>query len=178
MMKILAVYARLNFIKKPEWLDAFRIKYGYPYTYHVTLKQPTYIQEEEIENVKNILADLFSGLKFPNHRIGIVFDKLVIDTPVMIAATDKEGIDILQDKIVKTLGSYNNLVKPESKNWEEDFKPHITITDDLDAEMLEQAKLDIKEDVRCEAVIEEIVLTVAQDMTSAEGSKDKTIYEL
>ena len=177
-MKIFAVYSRLNFIKKPEWLDAFRIKYGYPYTYHITLKQPTYIQEEEIINVKNILAGLFSELNFPEHKIGVVFDKIVIDTPIMIAATDKENIAILQDKIVKALGDYNNLVKPESKNFEEDFKPHITITDDLDAEKLEQAKFDIGEDIRCDAVIEEIVLTVAQDMTSAEGSKDKTIYKL
>jgi len=177
-MKIFAVYSRLNFIKKPEWLDGFRNKYNYPYTYHVTLKQPTYIQEEEIVNVKNVLAGLFSELKFPEHKIGIVFDKLVIDTPIMIAATRTEEIAILQDKIVKALESYNNLVKPESKNWEEDFKPHITITDDLDAGKFEQAKLDLKEDVRCEAVIEEIVLTVAQDMTSVEGSKDKTIYKL
>jgi len=132
-MKIFAVYSRLNFIKKPEWLDGFRNKYNYPYTYHVTLKQPTYIQEEEIVNVKNVLAGLFSELKFPEHKIGIVFDKLVIDTPIMIAATRTEEIAILQDKIVKALESYNNLVKPESKNWEEDFKPHITITDDLDA---------------------------------------------
>ena len=178
-MKIFAVYARLNFIKKPEWLDAFRIKYGYPYTYHVTLKQPSYIQEEEIANVKNILAELFSELKFPGHKIDIVFDKLVIDTPIMIAATGKGDIATLQKEILSALDSYDNsFVKPESWEWEKDFKPHITITDDLEAEKLDQAKVDLGEDVRCEAVIQEIVLTIAQDMTSAESSKDKTVYKL
>ena len=151
-MKIFAVYSRLNFIKKPEWLDGFRNKYNYPYTYHVTLKQPTYIQEEEIVNIKNILASLFSELKFPEHKIDIVFDKVIIDTPIMIVATDKEKVAILQGMIVKALESYNNLVKPESKEWEDDFKPHITIIDDLYAEKLEQAKLDIKEEVRCEFI--------------------------
>ena len=177
-MKIFAVYSRLNFIKKPEWLDGFRNKYNYPYTYHVTLKQPTYIQEDDVVNVKDILSDVFSALELPKHKIDIVFDKVIIDTPIMIATTKIGEIGILQNKIARALRSYNNFVKPESKNWEEDFNPHITLTDDLDAEKLEQAKLDIKEDVRCEAVIEEIVLTVAQDMTSAEGSKDKTVYKL
>ncbi len=177
-MKIFAVYSRLNFIKKPEWLDAFRIKYGYPYTYHVTLKQPTYVQEGEILKVKDILEDLFRELKFPEHKIGIVFDKLVIDTPIMIVATKAKEMAVLQTKIVKALEGYNNFVNPVSKDWEEDFSPHITISDDLNVEKLEQAKLDLGEDVRCEAVVEEIVLTVAQDMTSAEDSKDKTVYKL
>ena len=100
----------------------------------------------------NILASLFSELKFPEHKIDIVFDKVIIDTPIMIVATDKEKVAILQGMIVKALESYNNLVKPESKEWEDDFKPHITIIDDLYAEKLEQAKLDIKEEVRCEFI--------------------------
>ena len=177
-MKIFAVYSKLNFIKKPYWLDAFRNKYNYPYTYHVTLKQPTYIQEDEIADVKNILSSVFSELKFPEHKIDIVFDKLVVDTPIMIEATEKGAIGELQDKIVKALASYNNFVKPESKDWETNFKPHITITDDLDNERLEQAKHDLGKDVRCEATIEEIVLSIVQNMTSGEDSKEKTIYKL
>ena len=127
---------------------------------------------------QDILSGIFSGLELPKHKIDIVFDKVIIDTPIMIVATKIGEIGILQDKIVAALRSYNNFVKPESKNWEEDFKPHITITEDLEGEKLEQAKLDMGEDVRCEATIKEIVLSVAQDMTSAEGFKDKTVYKL
>lgn len=177
-MKIFAVYSTLSFTKKPDWLDAFGDKYNYPYTYHVTLKQPTYIQEDEIINVKNILSDIFSEPMFPERKIKIVFDKLVIGTPIMIVATEKGEIGILQNKIVIVLGNYNNFVKPESKNWEKDFKPHLTITTDLDGEKLEQAKRDLGKDVRCEATIEELVLVIAQDMTSSEDSKEKTIYKL
>ena len=177
-MKIFAVYSRLIFTKKPDWLDAFKNKYNYPYAYHVTLKQPTYIPEDEIENVKNTLASLFNKVKFPEHKIDIVFDNLVIDTPIMIEATKKGEVGTLQDKVAIVLKSYNNFVNPGSKNWEEDFKPHITISDDLDAERLEQAKLDIQKDVRCEATIKEVVLSMAEDMTSSEDSKEKTIYKL
>ena len=179
-MKIFAVYARLNFTKKPDWLDGFIIKYNYPYTYHVTLKQPMYIQEEKIANIKNILTDFFNKFELSEHKIDIVFDKLVIGSPIMIEATDKREISILQDKIVTALKSYTNFVKPESKDWEEDFKPHITITADLEGEKLEQAKLDIGNDVRCEATIEEIVLSVVDEITpeQANDPKNKTTFAL
>lgn len=178
VMKIFAVYSTLNFTRKPDWLDGFGNKYNYPYLYHVTLKQPTYIQENEIVDIKKILTRFFEEATFPQHKIDIVFDKLVVGTPIMIESAENKEINILQHEIVTALKGYNNFVKPESKSWEENFKPHLTITADLEGEKLEQAKRDLGKDVHCDANINEIVLVIAPDMTSSEDSKEKTIYKL
>jgi len=40
---------------RPFWLGSFRLKYDRPYPYHLTLKNETSIQEEDVSNLDIIL---------------------------------------------------------------------------------------------------------------------------
>ena len=54
MKKIYAVWAKINLIKKPDWLSKYRKKYNNLYPFHVTLKQPCFIDNKKFNEIKNI----------------------------------------------------------------------------------------------------------------------------
>lgn len=187
-MKIFAIYARVELIKKPDWLDDFRLRYDEPVEYHVTLKQHVLIEKEKVQEVKAKLAKLFDGLKITNHEILLTFDSLNIDTTeisddnacVMIDASNVEEIFKLQRSILFALQEYNQYYKIKAKVYEENFKPHITIARDLDEKSYLLAKKELGQDYVCQGVIKEIVLAVVDNPTPEEGGNpnNQTIYRL
>ena len=185
-MKIFAVYARLNLTKKPEWLDDFRAKYDELYDFHVTLKQPCFIDENQIIELKKILAKLFSESIVENHKLDIVFDRIVFEGVeskgmyVMIQATNIDEISQLQNRVKSALSLYKSYVKPEFEEYENNFKPHITIGRKLNSEMFLQAKTYFKENYVCNGTIEEIVLAIVPEDTVEESKKPEnlTVYGL
>lgn len=185
-MKIFAIYCNIQLTKKPDWLDDFKNKYNYSYDYHITLKQPTYIEEDEIKNVQNILSNIFNELKIPNGQISLTFNKVITDTDkqgkslIMLNAEENGEINALQKKIVLALKNYSNFFYPESEKWENGFNPHITIADELNDNQLKQAMDDIGNNVECEAVVKEVVLSLVSDMSAEEANnpENKTIYKL
>jgi len=184
-MKIFAVYARVKLLKKPDWLDDFRFKYDDRYDFHVTLKQPCFINEEQIPPLKEKLNQIFSNFYLPDHKINILFNKKTINNEVegkaciMILAKNKD-ICNLQSIIKSSLSDYKNYYESELEKYENNFNPHITISRNLDSKTLSMAVSEIKDDFLCEGTIEEIVLVVVNEKTAEETTNPKnfTVYRL
>jgi hypothetical protein len=83
-MKIFAVYSDVKLTRKPAWLDAFRARFDELYEYHITLKQPCFIQDEQIPGLKGKLKDFFAKSGIHDHYIDIAFDRLTVrpDAPM------------------------------------------------------------------------------------------------
>ena len=187
-MKIFAVYARLNLIKKPEWLDKFREKYDDLYDFHITLKQPCFIDEKQIPELKNTVSEFFDNLVLSKHEISVLLNKTVIEEYadnkgeyiIMISTNEKSEIYELQAKILSALSDYTNYVKPKYKDYEKSFEPHITIARHLDTEKLAKAKEGVVGDYTCCALIQEIVLAIVPEDTVEESKNPQnlTVYKL
>lgn len=180
-MKIFAVYGRLNLAKKPEWFDAFRAKYGTISEYHVTLKQPCFIEEPQISDIQEKMDNIFGNFIVPGHKIDMIFDKLYSEKDAIMIRTEEAGpIMDLQKQIRDTLKDYNRYVELELKAYEYNFHPHVSIVTDLTPEQYATATKELKPDYRSEGIIEEIVLVVvdAEQDRKQLGSENKMIYHL
>jgi 2'-5' RNA ligase len=180
-MKIFSVYGRLNLTKKPEWLDAFRAKYGTISEYHVTLKQPCFIEVSQIPDIKDKLDDIFGNFTVPGHRIDMIFDRPYSEKDaIMILAQETGPIMDLQKQIRTALKDYDRYVEPELKTYEYDFHPHVSIVMDLTPEQYAAANKELEPDYLCEGVIDEIVLVMvdAGQAGKPADSENQVIYRL
>ena len=178
-MKIFVVYGRLNLTKKPEWFDAFRAKYGTILEYHVTLKQSCFIEESQIPDIKEKLNHIFGNFTVPEHKIDMIFDRLYSEKDAIMVQTKETGpIMDLQKQIRTALKDYDWYVAPELKTYEYNFHPHVSIVTDLTQEQYREANKELKPDYRCEGVIEEIVLVVAEQARKPVDFKNQVVYHL
>jgi 2'-5' RNA ligase len=183
-MKIFVVTADIELTSRPEWLDDFRNRYDKPYRYHITLKQPCSVNEDQVEEIKDRLATLFSKSR-SSQKIDLKFDELKIspDAPgeicIMINSSN-ETVRKLQKKVVDALSQFANYYKPEYQTYEKQFEPHITIARDLDSQKLQEASKELEQDYTCEGKIGKVVLTVVGNFgpEEANDSKNQTIYNL
>lgn len=187
-MNIFALQTNVVFQTKPEWLDSFLKKYNdVVFDYHVTLKQPCIILEEEISEVTDKLQKYFTASSI--NPIPIVFDKLVVDPDgvetgkacIMINATMNEQIHNLQKSILEMLNRYRNYVSADTEQYENNFIPHITIAADLDETKLNLAKNDLEEDYYAEGVISEVILIVVRNFNPKNiksGSREDIVFKL
>src|SRR5690348_13286355 len=147
-MKVFAVYADIDLSYKPMWLDAFQTKYSGSYPYHITLKQPCYIKEDQIRHMQQQVAAFFSGFRVPGHSIFVAFDiveSVTTDGSIMLISKQDKLLHDMQKKLVDMLGKYP-YYDPESENWERDFRPHLTIAYDLAPELVDRVQADIRLD--------------------------------
>ncbi|MBP6945321.1 2'-5' RNA ligase family protein [Patescibacteria group bacterium] len=186
-MKLFAVYSKVHLTQKPTWLDEFYKKYNPSSSgYHVTLKQPCYLKEEDIPNVKNQLAGLFNSAPIPSHEIILNFNDLAIDIgigefkSIMIHAEHQPSIHKLQKHILETLSTYKDYVDAESEAWEKNFKPHLTLASDINRTQYELALKELRNDYACKGVIQDVSLIIVEKMIPAEADniKNQTIYRL
>jgi 2'-5' RNA ligase len=178
-MKIFAVYGRLNLTKKPEWFDAFRAKYGTTLEYHVTLKQSCFVEESQIPDIKEKLNTIFGNFTLPGHKIDMIFDRLYCEKDAIMVRTKETGpIMDLQRQIRDILKVYDRYVAPELKTYEYDFHPHVSIVLDLTPKQYTAANKEVKPDYRCEGVIEEIVLVIAEQARKSANPENQVIYHL
>jgi len=185
-MKIFVVTADVELTNKPVWLDDFRRRYDEDYPYHITLKQPCYIESQEADDIKNKLDNLFSNLHMESHEIALNFNKLnkSMDVPgdgcIMIDTAKGGQIDKLQSEVVSVLSKYKNYYKPEYQRYEEQFQPHITIARDLDEQTYAKAVAELKEDYACTGRVKKIIFTVVKNYgpEEARDPKNQTIYRL
>ncbi len=183
-MKIFVVTANVQLTDKPKWLDDFRLRYDKPYHFHITLKQPSFIELNQIEEVKNKLATLFLTDN-PFRMINLKFDKLKISTDapggicIMINSED-ENVQILQKKVVDVLSQFVNYYKPKYQIYEKQFEPHITIARDLDEARFAEASKELEQSYIFEAKIDKIILTVVDNFNPEEANNpnNQTIYML
>lgn len=167
---------------KPYWLDKFRKKYDDPVPYHITLKQKTYLKNGEVEDIEKELNDI--ALNYS--QIKIIFNDMFINqTPkghvIMLRASHNHMLLELQGNISKQLSKYGEIIKSYTKDFEANFDPHITIARHLTQGNVNKAKLEIVGDIKCTALVEEIVLNVASsDINSFDfvNPKYKTKFKL
>lgn len=178
---ILVVVCDFKLNKKPKWLDDYRKRWDKPYSYHVTLKNPTYYLPKDLSKIKKDLKEI--SKRFDQFKVK--FNKLYIGLAsrgycVMIKAEKKKELLKLQKDISKTLSKYGLLIKPLYSKFEKNFKPHITIARYLTKEQLNEAKKELKKNLNCETIIDKFTLkTVNKDSFEDWNSfSKKTNYTL
>jgi 2'-5' RNA ligase len=162
--KIFQVSADFELDKKPGWLDYFRSKYDKPYSYHVTLKNSSYFNENDLEKIKEALV----AIAKKHRELKVVFNKLFLSNSpkgecVMIEAEPNEELNKLQKEISSKLLKHGEHILEEYKEYENNFRPHITIARYLTPDQAEIAKKELGDDMHCEALIDKLVLTTANN---------------
>lgn len=179
-MKIFGIYTNVTLIKKPEWLDAFLEKYQ-PRGLHVTLIQPRYIEETNIEALKQKVSQFIPEY---NGSINVVFDELIYNKEetgaIMMCARNVDMLIKLQKDLCVVLSEYKNYVESIREQYEKNFRPHITIGDVIPQEQYKEALNSLKDDCRCEGIISAVILAIVNDMSTEESNNagNKTIYTL
>jgi len=182
-MKIFAVYARIKLVNEPKWLENIIKSVNFEYELHITFKQSCFIKVNQIDKVKKIANDFLKTLKFPKHKIEVIFDKIYPDSNyecVMIEVKDNPTLMDLQKKIVNTFKKYSDYRKPETEKYERNFHPHLSISLDLDNETYQKEIAKIPVNFQITGEIKEIVLVIVKENTPEEAKdpKNLTIYNL
>lgn len=161
-MKKFAVYSKVKLTKKPTWLNRFKKDY-LKEDWHITLKQTCWIKDRQVCDIQNKINELHKELKFKDGKIYIKFDRLVVEKEkeeggktIMIRATHNKYIHLLQKKIVRALKGYNDYNVQESRIWEKNFKPHITLVGNLEEKEFLKIQSYIRQDYVCEGTIDSI----------------------
>lgn len=185
-MKIFAVFARIHLTRQPEWLDDFRLKYDKPYELHITLKQPCWLEPDDLPDVQQKLARFFDVSKDIPFVIEVSLEQLAVnpDGPdgVCVMINTEQNLDLinLQKNIVAALDPYREYFRSESKSWEEHFTPHITIARALSPAVWQEAQRHMTADTLCVGTISEIVLVAVDRFDPGEAYKPEnlTVYHL
>lgn len=185
-MKIFALYSKVELTEKPDWFDAFYAKYNQSIAYHVTLKQPCYLEGARVEEVKQRLLKFFVSKPVPEHEITLTFNELALDDSaseaktIMLNAEHDPRIHKLQQGILSVLDDYRQHVYPESRSWEENFKPHITIASDISSARYEEALKELRRSYICKGLIRDVALIIVERMVpeEADRSENQQVYPL
>lgn len=185
-MKIFALYSKVELIERPDWFDAFYAKYNQSLVYHVTLKQSCYLEEVRVKEVKEGLSKFFVSEPVPEHEVVLTFNELVLDDrasetkTIMLNAELDPRIYKLQQGILSVLDDYKQYVYPESRLWEQNFKPHITIASDISAACYEEALKELKQPYTCKGLIQDVSLVIVERMVPEEADKpeNQVVYFL
>lgn len=178
-MKIFAVYGKLEIENSPKWLEDFVKKYKFDYDFHITFKQPCFINAGQIDNIKKTLSDILAKTMFPNHKIEMIFNKVVPNKDkdcVMLGAEDNLKLSRLQKKILMRLKNYQSYCEPETKEYEENFKPHLTIAMDLDKNIYQKALSDIPTNFQINGEIKKIILATVNKNSSDESKNPSNLH--
>lgn len=182
-MKIFAIYSNVNLTNKPDWLDEFREKYDKPYEFHITLKQPCYIDENQISELKDKIKNFFDNINMSKNKLEIIFDELLLDKDreemtIMLKANDQSELIKIQKDLNNHLGEYKQYLKPKYQNYEENFIPHITIARNLTEPQELEAMKYLQKGFVCKGEINSVVLSIVNNNTleEAKNPKNQNIY--
>lgn len=187
-MKLFAVTAEIEYPNPPAWLGPYRAKYDEPWKPHSTLKQPTWINDDQVATVKDRVASVMK--QFGNGEIPIVFDEVQLSprdpanplkgNTIMIGACEFTRLADLQRAIVDALSEYRQYRKPHSEEYERIFKPHQTVARHLDDATYQQAIHELPPDPTIRGVVREVVLSIVNDhsVEAALDPKNRTVFSL
>ncbi|MDO8658697.1 MAG: 2'-5' RNA ligase family protein [Candidatus Levybacteria bacterium] len=173
-MKIFALYIKVRLTQKPEWFDEFIEKYFEPVDLHITLIQPRYVDEKQIDDLESRIIKTIKNIRTKETDKKLFFDKLIIDKEsdgkyvFMLKSRENNFLANFQKELRMTLGDYNLYVDVANKEYEIDFKPHITIATNLDEQTKEEAEKYFTSDYGCEGLIGELVLPIVKDTSIEE----------
>lgn len=184
-MKMFAIYARVV-LDEDVGSNVFRQKYHDLYNSHITLVQPRFISEEDIPDLKRVVSSFFESVHNPNHRIDLMFNTLIPDQTksetycLMIGVVENKTLVDLQKSLVSLLSDYSNYYNQEIKRYEEQFRPHITIEQDLNREAYTKVLDERDNQYNGKGSISEIVLFIVNEDTAEESKKleNVTVFKL
>lgn len=167
-MKHFHISAEFDLTRKPVWLEDFRDKYDSSYAYHVTLKNPTEIKEEDVEKLHEELAELIEKCKLKGRGLEIDFEKLMFGgtskgRAIMIRAEKDERLFEFQESLSRKLGQFGKNTNDDHTRFEKNFEPHITIGRHLNEQQFEEAKKDLGKDTKITGNLARITLTVVDE---------------
>lgn len=185
-MIVFAITTNVEFLRKPDWLDAFFLKYNNnKFSYHITLKQPCIIEEDQISEIKDKLASYISENA---HSFNIDFDKYFTnsteadlsksDGVIMIQAKENPYIIQLQKDFLRSLTDYKNYLSPETQEYEENFNPHLTLAYDLNEQTFEAAKKELQDDCSCQCKVTKIILSIVRDYNTEQQARENFVFDL
>lgn len=184
MKKIYAVYGTVELTEKPGWLDSFKEKYDRPHPLHITLKQMAYIDDSELPKIKEILEPILDSANLSRQKLQLVFDTFVVSDNddddgkgwMFINATKRNAVlDTLQKEIRTSLSQYSDYYFKDSRTYEYDFKPHITIATALDQDTYAEALKQLHDQVYCRGEITNITLSCVTEPTLEEANNPKNL---
>lgn len=181
-MKIFALYFKVKLTKKPEWFDEFVKKYHeYSDFIHITLIQPRYFNENEVENLNNKISEVLKKFTITEEDKKLYFDNLVIgkgsemEYVFMVNSRENKFLNDIQKELKEALKDYNQYLKEITKEYENNFKPHITVADDLDEEKKKEAEKYFAGDYEIEGVIEGLILPTVKDASFGERTNPNNL---
>lgn len=159
------MWMEVELVEKPDWLDEFRRKFDKDYPYHLTLKNQTYLEDADVDEIEKILDDVA-------HRYGsfvLQFEELAANHTekggvIMIRAERDETLMQLQQEVREELAGFGVHKKDYYAVFERNFVPHLTIARHLDEFQMEQALAELPNIVLCIGKIESMVLEIVDEV--------------
>ena len=185
-MKIFAVYLSIDLTKKPDWLDDFRKQNNAWFGLHITLIQPRFIEDDQIDHLKARISDFLKKERLTSTDKRLSFDKIVFEETAgrkylfMWFTKENAMLMRLQKDLVSLLKDYDKYTDGSTKEYEMDFRPHITIAEDIDANKKFEVEKLLSSSVACEGIINNLALPIVKDTSKEEreNAENITLYQL
>lgn len=180
MKKIYAIYGTVDLIDLPMWLKGFREKYDKPYDFHITLKQMAYIDVSELSRIKSSFEEILKMTPFPQKRMRLEFNRVELsehdtddDRGYIYVFADQRNrlLDASQKLIREKLSDFSNYYFKDSRTYELDFNPHLTIARSLNARMFTQAVSELPKQITLIGEVTSIVVSCVKDLSLEETRK-------
>lgn len=175
-MKIFAIYLRLRLTSEPEGFYNFRNKYSSNSILHITVVQPRYVSENSIEDLKNKISEVLHKDTFKTEDKKIFFHKTELewdedDNYYLLMSFTKENLSVLklQKSLVDVLKEFNTYCNESTREYESNFRPHLTIGDRVDAESKKEALEQVSKIAGLEGSITDLVLVIVNEQTVTES---------
>lgn len=180
-MKLFGVFAHVELTDQPAWLGPFRAKYDEPYEPHITLKQLTWVEDQEVAGVKRIMTEVMHEFVSPQHEIRLAFNELVLDpadpanpltgNTIMLKTSQASTLVELQHRLRSAFSRFGTFDKPHAQSYEENFVPHQTIARHISDEQFVQAQKELPAGASLTGVVRQVVLKI-MDRPGAEAAND------
>jgi 2'-5' RNA ligase len=175
-VKVFAIYLRFALTSQPEWFDELRKKYSSTSILHITLIQPRYVSENTIQDLKNKVAEVLNSNTFKAEDKKLFFDKTELewdegDDQYLVMSFIKKNKSVLklQKNLMAALREFDEYCNEITKEYELNFRPHLTVADKIDSGSKEGVSARIPEMDSLEGNITDLVLAVVSEQTIAES---------
>lgn len=173
-MKIFAIYLKLNLTIKPEWFDDLRKNYSSTSILHITLIQPRYVDEGEIQSLKDKVSEVLSREKLQDKKLIFTKTELEWDEDdneylLMSFINENQSIANLQRNLVEALKDFNNYCNDSTREYESNFRPHLTIANQISPTSKDEVARLISKNSTLEGSITDLVLAVVKEQTITES---------
>lgn len=172
--KAFNIIANFELQIKPSWLDEFRLKYDHPYQYHVTLKNTTFIQAGNEDQIQSELKEFISDWQ----PIEITFSDVIHNLTsrgecIMINYQGNKDTKIhqYQKQIHDKFSKYGSNIKQSYQDYETTFQPHITIGRYISPENFTLAWKEI-ESYNCKAYSKALIDSISLTFVNAQDEKE------